>query len=125
MDTYEGFSDWNDVAKEFFDYNWSDNVDVRMEKALAAIPEPEEVIYAEYHQESYEGSALVVFRNGDKFYWNQGSHCSCYGLEGQWSPEEYDRDTFIKVLDRKLEGNYFYRPETEEVLRYIREKVIA
>lgn len=39
----------------------------------------------------------VVFRKEDKLYEVHGSHCSCYGLEGQWSPEE---TSFEALLDR-------------------------
>ena len=47
-----------------------------------------EIIYAEYDQECYEGYAFILFRKDGKLYEVNGSHCSCYGLEGQWSPEE-------------------------------------
>lgn len=47
-----------------------------------------EIIYAMYDQPPYEGYAQVIFRKGDKLYEVNGSHCSCYGLEGQWEPEE-------------------------------------
>lgn len=46
------------------------------------------ILYASYDCESYEGSALVIFSKGDKLYEVSGSHCSCMGLEDQWSPEE-------------------------------------
>lgn len=104
METYNGdFKNWGDVAQEFTNRSWSDSDDVTRLKALAVIPEPEQVLYAEYKQEGYEGSAWVVYRNGDKFYSVEGSHCSCYGLEDQWKPEEYDRETFLGVMNRKLE----------------------
>lgn len=37
---------------------------------------------------SYCGSALIVFRRGGKLYEVNASHCSCYGFESQWKPEE-------------------------------------
>jgi len=48
------------------------------------------IIYAGYRYETYEGWAHVVYRNLDngKLYIVEGSHCSCNGLEGQWSPTE-------------------------------------
>ncbi len=71
-------------------------------------PFPDEILYAEYECEYYEGWADVIYRNGDKFYWARGSHCSCYGLEGQWDPEEYSAELFVAVWER---GNYTqYRP---------------
>lgn len=47
-----------------------------------------EIIYANYNNEGYEGDAFVLFRRGGKLFESNGEHCSCYGLEGQWSPEE-------------------------------------
>lgn len=49
-----------------------------------------EVIVARYDQEGYEGSAYVLLRKEGTYYEVHGSHCSCYGLEGQWSPEATD-----------------------------------
>ena len=90
VDVYEGsFSSWEDVCREFEE----------------SIPEPDEVIFAVYDQEMYEGSADVVYRVGERFYWVSGSHCSCYGLEEQWSPEEYSRDELVAAL---LRGNHFW-----------------
>ena len=80
VDVYEGsFSSWEDVCREFEE----------------SIPEPDEVIFAVYDQEMYEGSADVVYRVGKHFYWVSGSHCSCYGLEGQFDPEEYSAELLI------------------------------
>lgn len=48
------------------------------------------ILFAEYIDENYSGAAYVLFYNKteNKFYEVFGSHCSCYGLEGQWEPEE-------------------------------------
>jgi hypothetical protein len=46
------------------------------------------IIFAAYEYEDYSGSAEVVFVSKGKFYHVSGGHCSCYGLEGQWEPEE-------------------------------------
>jgi hypothetical protein len=46
------------------------------------------VYYANYEYEDYNGCAVVVFKKAGKLYEVHGSHCSCYGLEGQWEPEE-------------------------------------
>ena len=63
-------------------------------------PEPEEVIFARYTAEGYEGDATIIYRNGDKYYYVSGSHCSCYGLEGQFEPEEYTAETLRAGLER-------------------------
>lgn len=49
-------------------------------------------MFAAYENESYEGYALVIFSKEGKLYEVNGSHCSCYGLEDQWSPEETSLD---------------------------------
>lgn len=46
------------------------------------------VLLAWYGYGSYCGSSLVIFERDGKLYEVNGSHCSCYGLEGQWLPEE-------------------------------------
>ena len=46
-----------------------------------------EMVYACYNG-GYDGEAHVIFRKDGKLYEVNGSHCSCYGLEGQWTPEE-------------------------------------
>lgn len=50
------------------------------------------ILFAAYENESYEGYALVIFSKDGKLFEVNGSHCSCNGLEGQWSPEETSVD---------------------------------
>ena len=69
-------------------------------------PFPDEILYAEYECQYYEGWADVIYRNGDKFYWAHGSHCSCYGLEGQWDPEEYTAELFVAAWEKGLYQNF-------------------
>lgn len=46
------------------------------------------IVAALYGHESYEGSAIVIYVREGKLYESNGSHCSCNGLEDQWSEEE-------------------------------------
>lgn len=46
------------------------------------------ILYADYECGNYEGWAFVLFEQDGKLYEVNGSHCSCYGLEGQWEPDE-------------------------------------
>ena len=78
------------------------------------------ILLAWYGYGSYDGSAFVLFECDGKLYEVNGGHCSCYGLEGQWSPEETSvealkarikngslgRDTYYDegVFDKKLLG---------------------
>lgn len=62
-----------------------------------------EVLLAWYGDGSYCGSSFVLFRKGGKLYEVNGDHCSCYGLEGQWDPEE----TFVAALrEREFYDGY-------------------
>ena len=56
------------------------------------LPEDISIIFASYDYRDYSGSAHVVFEQGGELYEVYGSHCSCYGLEGQWNPEETSVD---------------------------------
>jgi hypothetical protein len=59
------------------------------------------VIYAAvYSYEDYSGSAFVLFEKDGKLFSVHGSHCSCYGLEGQWSPEEESWEVILHWLDK-------------------------
>ena len=46
------------------------------------------ILYAVYRIGSYEGQSLVLFEKDNKLFIVDANHCSCYGLEGQWSPDE-------------------------------------
>lgn len=63
------------------------------------------LLYASYTQEDYSGNALVVFERDGKPFLVSGGHCSCYGLEGQWEPEETNTEVLQKMLDGG--GSYY------------------
>lgn len=110
--------DWFDVVMAFegiymtgVEYNaaaapyanatmWEEN----KAKASAAMEKPEyqgiEVLLASYSYENYGGDAFVLFRKDGKLYEVNGGHCSCYELEGQWSPEE----TTVEALAHRVES---------------------
>lgn len=54
------------------------------------------VLLAWYGYGSYCGDAFVLFEKTGKLYEVDGSHCSCFGLEGQWSPEETSWEALAK-----------------------------
>lgn len=64
-----------------------------------------ELLYCNYTLGSYEGEALVVFKKDGKLYEVNASHCSCYGLEGQWSPEETSKEAILKTKRNFFEYN--------------------
>lgn len=46
-----------------------------------------------------DSSAWFLFEKEGKLYEVHGSHCSCYGFEGQWSPEETTKQALMKRID--------------------------
>jgi len=56
------------------------------------------ILYATYDIDGYEGSAFVLFERDGQLYEVHGSHCSCYGLEGQWEPEETTVDALVHCI---------------------------
>lgn len=70
--------------------------DVESVRTQFAIPEEAvsdaEILIAWYGYGSYCGSAYVLFQRDGRLYEVTGSHCSCYGLEGQWDPDETSWD---------------------------------
>jgi hypothetical protein len=70
------------------------------------------ILFAAYENESYEGYAMVIFSKDGKLYEVNGSHCSCNGLEGQWSPEE----TNLEVLKLR---NYSYGNMQHDLAKFL------
>lgn len=78
------------------------------------------ILFASYTYENYSGTAFVLFEKGGKLYEVNGGHCSCYGLEGQWEPEETSWESIkirefdslydgfsLKDVEKALEGTKF------------------
>lgn len=80
-----GFDDWAGVLSAF---------------GVKEDPKPSQVFLADYDMEGYGGRAYVVYRKGRSYYTVSGSHCSCYGLEGQWEPEKYTKQQLIEALKK-------------------------
>ena len=75
-------NNWNSLEEMKADFWGNDSNKYNGE--LAGV----KVILASYGTPSYEGYAFVLFERDGKLFEVAGSHCSCYGLEGQWKPEE-------------------------------------
>lgn len=84
-----------------------------------------EILFAYYGYGSYEGGATVLFQRNGKLYEVSGGHCSCNGLEGQWSPEEVTWDQL--AMRYKDDYNLGYEDEggqaTAALKRLIRANV--
>ena len=59
------------------------------------------ILIATYDCGDYDGSAFIIFKQNGKYYEVNASHCSCYGLEGQWMPEEI---SFKELKNRAKRG---------------------
>jgi hypothetical protein len=80
------FKSRDDVAKAFHVGTgdlWSDDFTPAVD-----FPAETDILYASYESGGYEGWAFVLFTQGRTLFEVSGSHCSCFGLEGQWHPEE-------------------------------------
>lgn len=99
--TPELFDTPDSVYLEFQDY---------YERENAKLPENLVLLYADYTYEDYNGDAYVLGYDKEKkqFFEVHGSHCSCYGLEGQWD-EEYCED--VKQLQVAIERRFSNRSE--------------
>lgn len=77
------------MKKEIYFGNWSTKQNV-MDRFQISEDDLKgcNIIYADYACKSYDGWCIVLFRKNRKLYEVIGSHCSCYGLEGQWEPQE-------------------------------------
>ena len=57
------------------------------------------MLLAAYEQGECEGSAFVLLRGEDGELWSvTASHCSCFGLEGQWAPQVDSRENLERLL---------------------------
>lgn len=65
---------------------------------------PINILFASYGQDNYSGDAFVLFERDKKLFEVNGSHCSCYGLEGQWSPEETTLEAIVLRLSNGKMG---------------------
>jgi hypothetical protein len=111
-DKYIGFTDRDDVAREFEEGTGS-----RFSGGFVPasnFPTDAEIVIAVYDAGGYEGAAFVLFRRDGKFYEVNASHCSCYGLEGQWGPEE---TTITALLDRSCVIGYSSGAPEEQAIQ--------
>ena len=63
-----------------------------------------EILVAAYEYEDYSGDAYVLFKRDGKLFEVHGGHCSCYGLEEQWDPEETTKDVILHRLENGTWG---------------------
>lgn len=76
-------------------------------------PDPEhyEALFGCYWSESYDGTAFVLVRDrrDGLLYTVQGGHCSCHGLEGQWSPVRVTKASLMhEILNGTLGRDSYF-----------------
>ena len=99
------FSDKKDVYAEFagiYELKYEKFASQLLSEDLRDWYENSKILLAEYDNEGYDGQAFVLLERDGKFYEGNGGHCSCFGLEDQWDPEE----TSVEALRHRLEKGY-------------------
>lgn len=66
-----------------------------------------DIIAYNYTYEDYSGTAYVLGQRGGQLFEVHGSHCSCYGLEGQWSEEPVTREYLLSKLEENKTGHRY------------------
>lgn len=96
----EQWSDWSDVQNDF----------------QISVPEPETVFLAYYNNQDYSGTAYLLYYDMGYYYWAQGSHCSCMGLEDQFDPTIYtNKNSFMEAIEKYN----FYEVERRDVVEVL------
>lgn len=100
----------DEVFAEFHDrYHWDESGNYVADQH--ALPTHIKLLYADYTYEDYTGDAYVLGYDKQKkqFFEVHGSHCSCYGLEGQWDEEYYDDVKQLQAaIQRRLDSRFGY-----------------
>lgn len=60
---------------------------LRMARAIEQFKDTN-ILFASYGTANYSGDAWVLFEKDGELWEVSASHCSCYGVEGQFSPEK-------------------------------------
>ena len=85
-----------------------------------SLPDGAKVIYSEYEIDGYDGSAVVIFEHENKLYEVTGGHCSCYGLEGQWNPEEMSVESFLRIYKHRIQNEILTGTDSEAIVKRIK-----
>jgi hypothetical protein len=100
------FASWDDVRS-----NYGDDCPT----------EEPRFVFAQYETPAYEGYSTVITSTGaDDFFIVEGSHCSCFGLEGQWEPTRHDSADLRKMM----EASYgFFHDHKDRLTEWIKETI--
>lgn len=84
-----------------------------------------EVLFASYEDEDYSGHAVVLFERNGTLMEVGGSHCSCYGLEGQFAPGQVTWEALALRLSGLGEPGFFLSRHSAEAIDAFRELVMS
>jgi hypothetical protein len=102
------WSDYEGMRNDWFEQKYDcEKGEYKPYEYPAEFPTEDELLFASYGGGSYEGDASIVWKRDGKFYEAHGSHCSCYGLEGQFSAEETTLEA-LAAKGKKNEESYYY-----------------
>ena len=93
---FMGWGGLTDMLSDFTEHYGLSEEDIKNIWDMA--PDKAHVIFAIYSIGNYEGEAFVLFIRDHKLYEVNGGHCSCFGLEGQWTPEA----TTLEAIEHRL-----------------------
>lgn len=90
--------DANRAWQSWQDYQWDEEPDV--------IPDNIMIVYSFYNYEDYSGYGHVIGydKEAGEFFDVFGSHCSCYGLEGQWEMEYTTLEELEYSIKKRIEA---------------------
>lgn len=79
------------------------------------------ILFASYGSDNYCGDAFVLFEKEGKLYEVNAGHCSCYGLEEQFSPEETTLESLRqRLIDGKMgKDDYVGNEFADELKEFI------
>lgn len=101
-DIYLTYEDYIAEEPPYGDKNYWLEKKALMDKAIEKY-EDINILFASYGCDDYDGDAWVLFEQDGALFEVNGSHCSCYGLEGQWEPERVS----LKELEHRLLNGAF------------------
>lgn len=110
---YFGWSTLSEMFSDFDPDRYSRYDDPTYVWVPEHAPTDADILLAWYSYEDYDGSAYVLYQQNGELFEVHGGHCSCYGLEGQWQPDQVSRE---QILMRPLP--YYIEDSPEVVERY-------
>lgn len=82
---FDLWAEYADMVRDFTNRDYNDD-GIQIEVPAEGMCAAEDVLFASYTNPGYSGNAVVIFERDGAPLEVSGSHCSCFGLEGQWEP---------------------------------------